>query len=70
MENEIKRVQNLMESPNELTEAEQEEINTMVLRFARHLRSPSKLNAVSVLKSNSAEKLAAWLSQEEGLNAC
>ncbi len=42
-----------------------EKVYDMTLRFARFMPSPSKLNAVSVLKSNSAEHLAAWLENEE-----
>lgn len=36
-----------------------------IIRFARHLPSPSKINAYSVIKSNSAEKLADFLMSRE-----
>ncbi len=65
LEEEIKEVQVLLDKPKR-TKAEDELLHSMTMRFARFLGSPSKLNAASVLSSNPAWKLAAWLTQEEG----
>ena len=40
----------------------------ILIRFASFLPSPSKLNAASVLRSNSAESLVEWLENMEKRN--
>jgi len=41
-------------------------VNEMILRFARFMPSPSKLNAASTISMNPSDKLAKWLMQREG----
>ncbi len=62
----MKEIQILMSLElSDLLDTDKEKIYDMQMRFTRFLPSPSKLNAVSVLKSNSAEHLAVWLENEE-----
>ena len=64
----IKLVQHYLawtDAGNSREAIQDETLHEMTMRFARFLPSPSKLNAVSVLKSNIAEKLTAWLEENE-----
>jgi hypothetical protein len=64
---EIRVIQNLFNDP-EVDIKDHEEYYDMLVRLASHLPSPSKINACAVLKSNSAEKIAAFLEYYEGMN--
>jgi hypothetical protein len=63
--------QNLMKKASNgvrLTEEEESFLNKATIRLARHLPSPSKLNAASIYQSNEAEKVASYIEYlERGL---
>ncbi len=60
----IAKVQELIDK-RDRTREENDFIGDMVLRIARFQASPSKLNALSILKSNPAERVARHLAADE-----
>jgi uncharacterized membrane protein len=61
----IRRAKNLIEGLEEefWTEEDTALYHEVLIAFASRLPSPSKINAYSVLISNTAEELADWLSK-------
>jgi hypothetical protein len=69
--NEILKVQRLMNLSKDgyvRSKKEDDLVHKYTMRIARHLPSPSKLNAGSVLLSNEAEKVAEYIEQLESDN--
>jgi hypothetical protein len=49
------------------TSKERAFLNKATIRLARHLPSPSKLNACAIYRSNEAEKIVAYIEHLENL---
>ena len=64
--NDLERAKAIADTPyDNWEEGDAEFFHIILMRFARFLPSPSKLNAASVIKSNSAEKLVRFLEYYE-----
>lgn len=64
LEEEVKLVQAFL-NVKELSKKDQDIVAAMILRIASYQPSPSKLNALSILKSNPAERVARHLAEWE-----